>query len=78
MMDFNDLGADGMDERIESFERLLASGESFFYDNDELGLIIDYYIDFEPTRPLHMQRVFTHLKPTTRLKKQKFTWLNAM
>lgn len=47
MMDFNDLGADGMDERIESFERMLASGESFFYDNDELGLIIDYYIDFE-------------------------------
>ena len=45
MMDFNDLGEDGMDERIESFERMLASGESFFYDNDELGLIIDYYID---------------------------------
>ena len=38
---------EGMNERVQNFERMLESGESFFYDNDELGMIIDFYLDFE-------------------------------
>lgn len=47
MMENGDYMDEGMNERIQSFERMLASGESFFYDNDELGQIIDFYIDFD-------------------------------
>ncbi|PCJ65658.1 MAG: hypothetical protein COA58_09645 [Bacteroidetes bacterium] len=47
MMENDDFINEGMDERARNFERLLNSGDNFFYDNDELGQIIDYYIDFE-------------------------------
>ena len=47
MMENRDYMDEGMNERIQNFERLLESGETFFYDNDELGQIIDFYIDFE-------------------------------
>ena len=47
MMENSDFLDEGMEERAENFERMLESGESFFYDNDELGQLIDYYLDFE-------------------------------
>ena len=48
MMENDDfINEEGMYERAQNFERLLNSGDSFFYDNDELSQIIDYYIDFE-------------------------------
>jgi len=47
MMENDDFTNEGMDERARNFERMLDSGDNFFYDNDELGQIIDYYIDFE-------------------------------
>ncbi|MDB9883337.1 tetratricopeptide repeat protein, partial [Bacteroidia bacterium] len=48
MMENDDfINEEGMYERAQTFERLLNSGDSFFYDNDELSQIIDYYIDFE-------------------------------
>jgi len=47
MMENSDFLEEGMEERALNFERMLESGESFFYDNDELGQLIDYYLDFE-------------------------------
>lgn len=47
MMENDDFVNEGMEERARYFEQMLASGESFFYDNDELGELIDYYLDFE-------------------------------
>ncbi|MBT6234976.1 MAG: tetratricopeptide repeat protein [Bacteroidetes bacterium] len=47
MMENEDFMNEGMEERARYFEQQLASGESFFYDNDELGQLIDYYLDFE-------------------------------
>ncbi|MGB1037845.1 MAG: tetratricopeptide repeat protein [Bacteroidia bacterium] len=47
MMDNGEYMDEGMNERIQNFERMLNSGDTFFYDNDELGQIIDFYIDFE-------------------------------
>jgi len=47
MMENSDFLEEGMEERAQNFERMLESGESFFYDNDELGQLIDYYLDFE-------------------------------
>jgi tetratricopeptide (TPR) repeat protein len=47
MMEHNDFLDEGMEERARNFEQMLNSGDAFFYDNDELGQIIDYYLDFE-------------------------------
>ena len=47
MLENSDFLEEGMEERAQNFERMLESGESFFYDNDELGQLIDYYLDFE-------------------------------
>lgn len=47
MMESNDFLNEGMEERARYFEQMLESGETFFYDNDELGELIDYYLDFE-------------------------------
>lgn len=38
---------EGMEERAKSFEEKMSTGETFFYDNEELGQLIEYYIDFE-------------------------------
>jgi tetratricopeptide (TPR) repeat protein len=46
-MENRDYMDEGMNERIQNFERMLESGDNFFYDNDELGQIIDFYLDFE-------------------------------
>jgi len=46
-MEYNDFLDDGMEEKAKNFEQLLNSGDNFFYDNDELSRIIDYYFDFD-------------------------------
>lgn len=46
-MENEDFLNEGMEERARYFEQMLESGETFFYDNDELGQLIDYYLDFE-------------------------------
>lgn len=46
-MDRNEYFEDGMEEKAKNFEQMLQSGESFFYDNDELSRLIDYYLDFD-------------------------------
>lgn len=46
-MEYDDFSDEGMEARARSFEQMLASGETFFYDNDELGQLIDYYLDYE-------------------------------
>lgn len=46
-MENRDYMDEGMHERVQNFERMLESGDNFFYDNEELGQIIDFYIDFE-------------------------------
>ena len=46
-MDSEELYNRELADRARNFERLLASGESFFYDTDELEEIIDYYLDEE-------------------------------
>ena len=38
---------EGMEEKAKNFEQMLKSGENFFYDNDELSRLIDYYLDFD-------------------------------
>lgn len=47
MIDHNDFSEEGIEEMVRHFEQLLNSGNPFFYDSDELGQIIDFYIDFE-------------------------------
>jgi hypothetical protein len=47
MMENDDFLNEGMEERARYFEQMLESGDTFFYDNDELGQLIDYYLDFE-------------------------------
>jgi len=47
MMQNDDFLNEGMEEKARYFEQMLNSGETFFYDNDELGQLIDYYLDFE-------------------------------
>ena len=46
-MDHSDYFEEGMEEKAKNFEQMLKSGESFFYDNDELSRLIDYYLDFD-------------------------------
>jgi tetratricopeptide (TPR) repeat protein len=46
-MEGNDFLNDGIEEKAKNFEKLLISGESFFYDTDDLEDIIEYYLDFE-------------------------------
>ena len=47
MTEYGDYLDEEMEERARNFERQLNSGDTFFYDTDELGQIIDYYLDFE-------------------------------
>ena len=47
MTEHGDYLDEEMEERARNFEQQLNSGDTFFYDNDELGQIIDYYLDFE-------------------------------
>ena len=47
MTEHSDYLDEEMEERARNFERQLNSGDTFFYDTDELGQIIDYYLDFE-------------------------------
>lgn len=42
-----DYSDDGMEEKAKNFEQMLDSGESFFYDNDELSRLIDYYLEVD-------------------------------
>ncbi len=46
-MDSHQFFNDGINEKAKKFEQLLNSGESFFYDTDELEEIIEFYLDFD-------------------------------
>lgn len=46
-MENKDFMDEGMYERIQNFEKMLQSGQTVFYDNEELQEIIDFYLDFE-------------------------------
>ena len=46
-MNHSEFFEEGMEEKAKNFEQMLKSGENFFYDNDELSRLIDYYLDFD-------------------------------
>ena len=46
-MNHSEYFEEGMEEKAKNFEQMLKSGENFFYDNDELSRLIDYYLDFD-------------------------------
>ena len=46
-MDDHHFYNDGIEEKINRFEALMNSGESFFFDTDELEEVIDFYLDFD-------------------------------
>ncbi len=58
MMENEDFLNEGMEERARYFEQMLESGETFFYDNDELSQLIDYYLDYEQIHKATMAIAF--------------------